>query len=261
MPRLALGLEYVGSGFCGWQRQVAAHSVQAALEQAVSCVADAPVSVVAAGRTDAGVHAIGQVVHFDSTARRNHRAWLLGINSNLPPQISVSWVRVVDEKFHARHSALSRTYQYLIFNRPVRCALHDQRAWWVRGELDLSAMSQAAAYLLGEHDFSAFRAAQCQSPTSVRELRRLQIRRRGAFIVVECEANAFLHHMVRNIVGSLVRVGLREETPQWLGEVLVGRDRHAAGMTADAGGLYLTRIRYPEEFAIPAPDLLWPGDL
>lgn len=261
MPRLALGLEYIGSGFCGWQRQIAGNSVQAALEHAVSRVADQPVSVVAAGRTDAGVHAIGQVVHFDSTARRNNRAWLLGINSNLPPQISVSWVQTVDEKFHARYSALSRTYQYLILNRPVRCALHHQRAWWVRGDLDLSAMSQAAGYLLGEHDFSAFRAAQCQSHTSIRELRRLQLRRRGEFVVVECEANAFLHHMVRNIVGSLVRVGRHEETPQWLDKVLAGRDRHAAGMTAAAGGLYLARIRYPEEFAIPTPNLLWPGDL
>ncbi len=261
MPRVAIGLEYLGTDFCGWQRQDHAPTVQGAVESAVSRVADEPVTVVAAGRTDAGVHATGQVAHFDTDARRSLRAWLRGVNSNLPAQVSVSWVRPVADAFHARYAALARTYHYLIFNRAVRSALYQNRAWWVHAELDLSAMQAAAQVLIGEHDFSAFRAAQCQAGTPVREIRELTLRRSGPFIVIECRANAFLHHMVRNIVGSLVRVGRRDATPDWLGHVLESRDRRQAGVTAEAAGLYLTRVGYAAEHGIPQPAPFGHGDL
>jgi tRNA pseudouridine38-40 synthase len=261
MPRVAIGLEYLGTAFCGWQRQGHAVSVQGTVERAVSLVADESVSIVAAGRTDAGVHAVGQVAHFDTRAERSDRSWLLGVTSNLPPEISLDWVLPVPESFHARYSAVARTYHYLILNRPMRSALYHDRAWWVRGELDLEAMQDAARLLLGEHDFSAFRAAQCQAKTPMRDLQVLDLRRAGAFIIVECRANAFLHHMVRNIVGSLVRVGRGEASPEWLHSVLESRDRRAAGMTAEAGGLYLSRVHYPTDLGIPGPDVPGPGDL
>jgi tRNA pseudouridine38-40 synthase len=261
MPRLAIGLEYDGTEFCGWQRQDHARSIQAAVEAAVSRVADEPVGVAAAGRTDAGVHAAGQVAHFDTRAVREPRSWVLGVNSNLPPAISVSWAQVVPGDFDARYSAVARTYRYLILNQPARSALHHHRAWWLFGRLDVAAMQAAAPLLLGEHDFSAFRAAQCQARTPMRELQRLDVRRAGAFIVIECRANAFLHHMVRNIVGSLVRIGRNEAAPEWLRGVLESRDRRAAGMTAAAAGLYLTRVHYREAYAIPRPQAPWPGDL
>ncbi|MCC7257459.1 MAG: tRNA pseudouridine(38-40) synthase TruA [Gammaproteobacteria bacterium] len=261
MPRLAIGIEYDGTAFCGWQRQAHAGSIQAAVETAVSAVADEPVAVNAAGRTDAGVHACAQVAHFDTGARRSLRSWLLGVNSNLPAQVSVAWVREVPETFEARYSALARTYHYLILNRDARSALHHDRAWWVTAALALAPMQAAAAELLGEHDFSAFRAAQCQARSPRRELQRLVLTRQGGFIVVECRANAFLHHMVRNIVGSLVRVGRGEAEPGWLGRVLRERDRRAAGMTAPACGLYLTAVSYPEHFGIPAAPVFRAGDL
>lgn len=261
MPRLAIGLEYDGTRFCGWQRQGHASSIQAAVEGAFSRVADAPLTIHAAGRTDAGVHALGQVAHFDTDAVRDARSWLLGANSNLDPEISVSWVREVDPAFDARRSAIARTYSYLILNRPARSALAHRRAWWVHAPLDVAAMQAAADLVLGEHDFSAFRAAECQARTAIRDLQQLSLRRAGAFVLVTCRANAFLHHMVRNLVGSLARVGRGEEQPQWLRAVLDGGDRRAAGMTAPAHGLYLARVHYPERFGIPAPQLFLPGDL
>lgn len=261
MPRLALCLEYDGSAFCGWQRQGHARSVQGEVERAVAGVADEPVQVVVAGRTDAGVHASGQVAHFDTTARRSLRAWLLGINSNLPADISIGRVEEVPDDFHARYSAVARTYRYMIFNSPVRSALHHRRAWWLHGALDLPAMQQAAYCLLGEHDFSAFRAAQCQSRTATRHMQHIEIRRQGAFIVIECCANAFLHHMVRNIVGSLVEVGRGRRPSAWLATVLAGRERREAGMTAPAGGLYLCQVHYPDRFARMAPRLRPTTDL
>lgn len=261
MPRLAIGLEYDGTRFCGWQRQDHVASIQGAVEEAFARVADAPLVVNAAGRTDAGVHALGQVAHFDSPAARDMRAWLLGANSALPPDVSVSWVQQVPASFDARYSAVARTYVYLILNRPARSALYHHRAWWLHGELDLDAMQAAAQLVLGEHDFSAFRAAQCQARTPIRELQQLDLRRAGSFIVVTCRANAFLHHMVRNLVGSLVRIGRREERPAWLRTVLESRDRRAAGMTAAASGLYLARVHYPAELAIPEAGPFPPGDL
>lgn len=261
MPRLAIGLEYDGTRLAGWQRQEHAATIQSAVEEAVSRVADQPVECVAAGRTDAGVHATGQVAHFDTTATRELRAWALGVNSNLPPDVSVSWAREVTEGFHARYSAVARTYHYLILNRPARSALWRARAWWVRAPLDVAAMQAAAPFLLGEHDFSAFRAAQCQARSPMRDLQHLEVRRSGPFILVSCRANAFLHHMVRNIVGSLACIGRGEERPEWLKAVLEGRDRRAAGMTAEAGGLYLARVHYPAALGIPEPEPFWAGDL
>ncbi|MCK6370270.1 MAG: tRNA pseudouridine(38-40) synthase TruA [Gammaproteobacteria bacterium] len=261
MPRLAIGIEYAGTAFCGWQSQVHACSVQEAVQEAVAVVADEPVSIVAAGRTDAGVHSLGQVGHFDTKAQRDERAWLLGINSNLPPDISIAWVKPVTDGFHARYSAIERTYHYLIFCRRVRAPLFHSRAWWLREALDVGAMQDAAGVLLGEHDFSAFRAAQCQAKSPRRELRALSLRRVGAFIVIECRANAFLHHMVRNIVGSLVKIGRGEADAEWLRHVLASRDRRAGGVTAEAGGLYLTRVSYPAEHGIPDPAAVIPDDL
>lgn len=253
MARLAIGIEYDGTRYCGWQRQDHALSVQAVLEEALSRVADEPVAVGAAGRTDAGVHARGQVAHFDTAAIREPRAWLLGTNSNLPPDVSIGWVVPVAEDFDARYSAVARTYEYLILNRTARSALHRHRAWWVHGPLDVGAMQAAAPLVLGEHDFTSFRAAQCQARSPRRDLQRLDVERDGGFIRVTCRANAFLHHMVRNLVGSLVRIGRGEERPDWLREVLERRDRRAAGMTAAACGLYLARVDYPAACGIPGP--------
>jgi len=253
LQRIALGLEYDGTRYNGWQIQSHAPSIQAALSAAISSVADEAVQCVGAGRTDTGVHASGQVVHFDTTARRQSHSWLLGLNSNLPDDINVLWVKPVPDTFHARFSARARSYRYLILNRPVRSALQRHRAWWVRRPLEAAAMAAGGRLLLGSHDFEAFRASSCQSNSAVRELTGLDVRRHGEFIIVECRANAFLHHMVRNIVGSLVKVGLGEQPPAWMGELLAGRDRTVAAMTAPPHGLYFTAVRYPEEFGIPAP--------
>jgi tRNA pseudouridine38-40 synthase len=261
MPRYALGLEYDGTRFSGWQRQDHVESVQAAVEDALSRVADEPVAVTVAGRTDAGVHALGQVAHFESGVNRALRSWWLGANSNLPREVSVTWVREVAGDFHARYTAIARTYDYLVLNRSARPALYRDRAWWIHGELDVGAMQAAAPLLLGEHDFSAFRAAQCQARTPMRSLQRLDVLRSGPFIRVTCRANAFLHHMVRNIVGSLVSIGRGEQQPGWLRDVLDARDRRAAGVTAEPQGLYLAEVHYPEAAAIPRPGRLWPGDL
>lgn len=251
--RLALGIEYDGTPFSGWQKQSHAPSVQDALNAAISVVADEPVSTLAAGRTDAGVHAYGQVVHFNTGAERSLRSWLLGINTNLPPSVSVTWVRPVPDHFHARHSALARTYVYLILNRETRPALDRDRSWWLRTPLDAGRMAAAARLLVGVHDFSAFRASGCQSRSPVRRMERLTVLRHGEQLMVECRASGFLHHMVRNIVGSLVRVGTGEAPEEWLAALLAGRDRREAAVTAPAGGLYLTAAHYPDEFEIPPP--------
>jgi tRNA pseudouridine38-40 synthase len=252
--RFALGLEYDGTNYHGWQIQSHAPSIQDCLNRALSAVADETIECVGAGRTDSGVHATGQVAHFDSLADRGLRSWLLGINSNLPEDISVRWVRLVPEDFHARYSAVARGYRYVILNRPIRSALERSRAWWIRQPLNLASMDAAARYLLGEHDFSAFRAAACQSHSPVRSIRSLQISQTDDRIVIECEANAFLHHMVRNIVGSLVTVGRGEQEPGWLRQLLDQRDRRVAGMTAPPWALFLTMVQYPAEFDLPYID-------
>jgi len=248
--RIALRVEYDGTAYCGWQIQPHAPSVQQCLNESISLVANESVQCVGAGRTDTGVHALGQIVHFDTSAERARRSWLLGINSNLPDDISVVQVTPVTADFHARYSAIGRNYRYVILNRPVRSALERDRVWWVRRELDIAAMAKAAAVLLGEHDFSSFRASGCQAHSAVRDLRRLNVAAHDQRVVVDCEANAFLHHMVRNIVGSLVRIGHGEADADWLAYLLAKRDRSQAGVTAPACGLTLTRVDFPPPFDV-----------
>ncbi len=257
--RYAAGIEYDGSRFHGWQIQDHARSVQQCLEQALSRVADHPVRVQCAGRTDTGVHATAQVVHFDSEAKRTTRNWRLGANVNLPADIALNWIEAVDEDFHARFSATGRAYRYVLLNRGSRPALLHRRVTWVHRPLDVTRMNAAAQALLGEHDFSSYRALGCQAKSPVREIRRLTLRRQGDFVVMDIEANAFLHHMVRNIVGVLSAIGRGEEEIDWAAEVLARRDRTRGGVTAPADGLYLTRVDYPARFALPVttPPAFW----
>ena len=253
MPRIAFGLEYQGDAYVGWQSQPTRPSVQGCVEAALARVADAPVSVVCAGRTDAGVHARGQVAHFDTAAARSMRAWVLGANTALPRDISISWAQPVPAHFHARYCAEARTYRYFILNRGARCGLYAHRATWVHQPLDEAAMARAAALLEGEHDFSAFRAAECQAKSPVRRLERLTVQRHEAWLTIEATANAFLHHMVRNIAGLLIAIGKGEAPAAWAAEVLAGRDRRLSAPTAPAEGLYLWSVRYPEAFGLPEP--------
>jgi len=254
--RIAIGIEYDGSAYNGWQRQRTGLGVQQLLERALGEVADETVEVTCAGRTDTGVHASGQVVHFDTAAERSDRGWLLGANSNLPDDISVSWVRPVSDEFHARFSAMARSYRYCILNRPVRSALYRRQAWWVYPDLDHERMHEAAKALLGKHDFSAFRAAGCQASSAVREVTSIRVQRDGDWILLDVTANAFLQHMVRNITGTLVAVGSDEEDIAWPSVVLESRDRTRGGIAAPPHGLTLVRVEYPEEFGIPAPPAL-----
>lgn len=251
MPRIALGVEYEGSGFSGWQVQKDGRSVQATVEQALSRVADHPVKTVCAGRTDAGVHACAQVVHFDTRAVRRDRSWVLGCNSELPDDVNICWAREVSEEFHARFSAVSRSYRYLVLNRPVRSALCRQRAWVVYPALDEIRMQSAASRMLGEHDFSALRAAGCQAKSPVRTVLKLEVSRRAHWLSIDVRANAFLHHMVRNIAGMLVQVGKGEAGPEWVDDVLASRDRREAGVTAPAQGLYLYNVEYAPDSGLP----------
>lgn len=252
--RYALGVEYDGSEFQGWQ-QLGEHggaSVQATLQDALSSVADAPIQVVCAGRTDAGVHGECQVVHFDSDARREPRGWMLGTTTRLPPSVAVRWCLPVAQDFHARFSARARRYRYRLVNRQVRPALHRQSLSWERRPLDAAAMDQAAQALLGENDFGAFRSAQCQALHARRELQSIHVRRDGEVVEVSVQANAFLHHMVRNIVGSLILVGTGEKPVTWIRELLAGRDRTVAGPTAPPQGLVFIGPLYPAEWLLPA---------
>ena len=252
MPRIALGLEYDGSAFRGWQAQADALGVQTPLEQALSHVADHAIEVTAAGRTDAGVHASMQVVHFDTEAVRTTRGWVLGANTNLPPQISVLWAQEVPPAFHARYSALARRYRYLILNRGSRPALDALRVSWIRDPLDASRMHEAAQLLIGEHDFTSFRAAECQARTPMRCVYQIAVKREREFVVLDVTANAFLHHMVRNIAGVLLAVGIGERPINWVAEVLAARDRKEGGITAPPNGLYLAGVRYAESLRLPS---------
>ncbi len=252
MARIVVGLEYEGSAYAGWQAQPAAPSIQAVAERALGRIAAAPLALVCAGRTDAGVHALNQVAHFDTSAVRSLRSWVLGANSELPDDVAITWARPVPPHFHARFSAEARIYRYLILNRAARSALYAQRATWIHGALDEGAMSAAAALLIGEHDFSAFRAAECQARSPVRRLTHLSVARHGDWVVIEAQANAFLHHMVRNLAGLLIRVGKQDAPPQWAREVLEGRDRTRSAPTAPAAGLYLAGVRYPRSFGLPS---------
>jgi tRNA pseudouridine38-40 synthase len=251
VARIAVGIEYDGSEYSGWQAQQGLVTVQGEVEAALGAVAAAPLQVVCAGRTDAGVHAREQVAHFDTMAERSMRSWVLGANSRLPPSITLRWSRVVSEGFHARYSAQSRCYRYCILNRGERPALAARRASFVRRPLQLDAMREAAAALLGEHDFSAFRSSECQAKSPLRRVQRLRLERVGDWVLLEVEANAFLHHMVRNIAGLLIAVGKGDAPPAWAGEVLASRDRRAGAATASADGLYLWRVRYPPGLGLP----------
>jgi tRNA pseudouridine38-40 synthase len=251
MSRIVLGIEYDGSAFAGWQWQKGRRSVQACVEEAVGKVADGPVAVVCAGRTDAGVHAYAQAAHFDTLAERPLRAWWMGVNRHLPDDVRVLWAQTGPEGFHARASALARHYRYIMLNRPTRSALERGRVTWVYRPLDEQAMHRAAQALVGEHDFSAFRAQGCQSHSPCRRVYLIDVFREGDRVMVDIVANAFVHHMVRNIAGALMAVGEGREQPEWIGEVLAGRDRNRAGVTASPDGLYLAGICYPEHFGLP----------
>jgi tRNA pseudouridine38-40 synthase len=255
MSRIALGLEYDGSRFRGWQAQAHATTVQEQLEKALSSVADHPIAVTSAGRTDAGVHASMQVVHFDAAAERSERAWVLGANTLLANDISALWARRVPNEFHARYSAQARTYRYLFLNRQSRPALERERACWVRQPLNAERMHAAAQLLIGEHDFSSLRATECQSSTPMRRLETICVARCDEYVSLVVTANAFLHHMVRNIAGVLMAIGVGDRPIEWCGEVLAARDRKLAGITAPPQGLTLIGVRYPVEFALPSePD-------
>jgi len=250
--RVALGLEYDGSAYNGWQVQPHAPSIQGALAAAAAVVANEPVTIFGAGRTDTGVHATMQVAHFDTHAERDTESWRRGINSNLPDDINVHWVRPVPDTFSARFSALSRAYRYLIVNRPTGVALDRHRVWWVRTPLNVARMQEAAAHLLGEHDFDAFRAASCQAPSSVRTLSEISLTHFGTCIALDVRGNAFLHHMIRNIMGTLVKVGKGEADPYWVAELLERRDRRLSGMTAPPQGLYFVDVVYPQDYGLPS---------
>jgi tRNA pseudouridine38-40 synthase len=255
MTRVAVGIEYDGSAYAGWQAQASLPTIQQIAEQALGAVAAEAVSLVSAGRTDAGVHACGQVAHFETEANRSARSWVLGANSELPSDVSVSWARAVPAHFHARYSAEARTYRYLIVNRLARAALAASRAAWVHRPLDHERMDAAARALEGEHDFSAFRAAECQARSPIRRVESVRVERRGDWVVIAVTANAFLHHMMRNIAGLLIEVGKGDVPASWVAEVLEGRDRRRNAATAPAAGLYLQAVRYPAAFGLPAaPD-------
>lgn len=249
--RIALGLEYDGSSFCGWQSQSSGCGVQDALERALASIAGEHVGVVAAGRTDTGVHALSQVVHFDTRAVRPESAWMRGVNAHLPPGVAVTWSRRVEEDFHARFSAVERRYLYVLLNRPARPGLLQGKVGWHHAPLDLEAMRKAARHLLGEHDFSAFRAAECQAKTPVKTLHQLEIRQSEELFLFHLRANAFLHHMVRNLVGALVFVGKGKHPPAWMAELLEKRDRRLAAPTFSPAGLYLAGVGYDEKWGIP----------
>jgi len=249
--RIALGLEYDGSQFCGWQSQPSGCGVQDHLQKALTRLAGHDIKVAAAGRTDAGVHALSQVVHFDTGASRPHSAWVRGVNAFLPNGLRVLWAQEVDAEFHARFSAERRSYQYLLQVNPVAPAVLYGKVGWYHRPLDVEAMRRATAILHGEHDFSAFRAAECQAKSPVKQLHRAEVRRHGEFVLFEFCANAFLHHMVRNLVGSLVYVGQAKHPPEWIAELLEQKDRTCAAPTFAPDGLYLTDVHYDARWSLP----------
>ena len=250
--RYALGIEYDGSEFLGWQRHGNGPTVQVEVEKALAFVAHEAIAVLCSGRTDSGVHAACQVVHFESDVVRTTRAWVLGTNTRLPSGIRLLWCQQVKNEFHARYSARARQYRYRIINRAIPPAMQRQFLSWERLPLDADAMQRAAQALLGEHDFSAFRTAQCQAKHPNRHMQKISVRRDGDQVLVDVQANAFLHHMVRNIVGSLILIGRGLKPERWLGELLVGKDRTVAGPTAPAEGLVFLGPKYPPEWGLPA---------
>jgi len=251
--KIALGLEYCGTRFFGWQRQKKMRSVQACVEDALSRVADHAIRVTCAGRTDTGVHAVNQVAHFETNSSRTARAWVLGTNINLPGDISVVWAREVDKDFHARFSALTRTYKYYILNRNSKPAVNAGLVTWEYRRLDIKRRQAAAAHLLGEHDFTSYRSAACQSKNPVRTIDNMALSESDYLIVLTITANAFLHHMVRNIAGVLIHVGSGQKEPGWAREILRVKDRTAGGVTAAPDGLYLHHVDYPDRYEFPPP--------
>lgn len=250
--RIALGIEYDGSQYHGWQRQDSVKSVQQYLEEALSKVANTTVVVKCAGRTDAGVHATKQVVHFDCENLRPERAWTMGVNTNLPDSIAVRWACEVNDDFHARFSATARRYRYVIYNHKQRPAILNKGVTHVYHELDCDLMHTAAQALVGKHDFSAFRAVSCQAHTATRTVSHVKVTQHGRYFVIDIKANAFLHHMVRNIAGSLIEIGLKEQNVDWMGWLLAKQDRTLAAATAKPNGLYLVDVDYPETFKLPS---------
>ena len=255
MARLASGVEYEGTAFMGWQRQShAGRTVQGCIEGAIAKVADHPVDVVCAGRTDAGVHATGQVIHFDVHSQRDLRGWLLGINSNLPADVAANWIKCVPDEFHARFRASARHYRYSILNRLTRPAVMRTQITWLHRPLDDGRMQAGARLLLGEHDFSAFRSSECQARSPVRRVQRLDVRRDGEMVIIDVVADGFLHHMVRNIAGVLIDIGTGKQDPEWAQRILQGRDRTFGGATAPPQGLCLKAVLYPAVYDVPLPD-------
>ena len=255
--RIALGVEYNGRRFCGWQMQShGTRTVQDEIEKALSRVADHPIRVVCAGRTDTGVHATGQVVHFDTHAQRKLKAWVMGANAHLPDDVCVHWAKQVDAEFSARFSATMRMYRYVIQQGTARPALYSHRVTWVYNDLNIKAMCTAAQALLGENDFSSFRSSSCQSEHAMRFVESISVASEGGFVYIDIRANAFLHHMVRNIVGSLLKVGTGERPVAWMAELLALKDRTQAGPTAPAEGLYLVAVQYPDEYGLPVSGIV-----
>lgn len=259
--RIALVLEYDGSQYHGWQAQTGLHTVQRSVEHALSKVADCPISVVCAGRTDTGVHATNQVIHFDTDKERSIRAWIHGANSFLPKDICVKWGKELPDEFNARYSATARRYRYVIYNGAIRPALLRSNVTWQYRQLDYRLMHQSAQILLGENDFTSFRSVECQSNTPMRNVHKLQVTRTNDLVIIDITANAFLHHMVRNIAGVLIAVGSGKHPVSWVEEVLKAKDRRLGAETAPAYGLYLVQVTYPQEFAVlqnnPGPSFLW----
>jgi tRNA pseudouridine38-40 synthase len=260
MKKWALGVEYLGQAYCGWQKQHHCSSVQAEVEAALGYIANADVEIVCAGRTDTGVNAVGQVVHFEASADRPMNAWVEGTNTRLPDDVRIAWAKPVVPLFHARFSAFARQYRYVIFNRPTRSAILAGRVTWERCLLDVGAMHQAAQFLIGEQDFSSFRASECQAAHPRRDVQAVSVSRRGDFVFIDIRANAFLHHMVRNIAGTLMQVGRKQVEPIWVEQLLALKDRTKATVTAPASGLYFVNAFYPEAFGIPLTqpnEVLW----
>ncbi len=249
--KIALGIEYNGCNYYGWQRQSISPTIQESIETALSTIADESIRIHCAGRTDTGVHAIQQVIHFETLSIRDTHAWVRGTNSILPQDISVTWALETDDDFHARFSAEERTYQYLILNRPARPAIFNGLVTWESRPLDFCKMKQASSCFIGQHDFTSYRAVACQANSPIRTLHNLEFDRLEDWIVITLTANAFLHHMVRNIAGVLMAIGLGKKEVNWAADVLAAKDRTAGGVTAPPDGLYLVNIQYPDRFSIP----------
>ena len=251
--RYALCVEYSGAEYRGWQiqREGDVPSIQATVEKALSKIANAPVSVICAGRTDARVNATYQIIHFDSPVKRDERAWVMGTNTNLPDDIAIQWAKQVPDSFHARFSALERRYRYLIYSNPVKPAILPKGITWTYKEMDVARMQEAVKHLVGEHDFTSYRAVGCQAHSPVRTVKEFNVYREGRLVILDVRANAFLHHMIRNFAGVLMTIGCGEAEPIWAKEVLDARDRRQGGVTAPPFGLYFVDAKYPEEFDLP----------